>query len=125
MATTPHDAGVTFGFGGSTFTITNITVSNSDVSGTTEEIDISHLGLTTGASVLTQKKPLKGSAGGDTGKEVSIDYIGTSIISGGATGTLSIGGVLSSGGGVATCMSSSVTATVNDVIKGTATFKVA
>ena len=124
MATTPHDAGVTFSFNGS-FTITNITISNSDVSGTTEEIDISHLGLTTGASVLTQKKPLKGSTGGDTGKEVSIDYIGTSIIVGGTTGTLTIGGALSGGGGVATCTSSSVTAIVNDVIRGTATFKVA
>lgn len=124
MATTPHDAGTTFSFNSATFTVTSITLSNSDVSGSTEEIDISHLGLTAGASVLTQKKPLIGSTAGDSGKEVSIDYIGTTNILGGATGTLTIAGGIGYSG-VATCSSSSVTATVNEVIKGTATFKVA
>ena len=124
MATTPHDAGTTFSFNSATFTVTSITVNNSDVSGTTEEIDISHLGLTTGATVLTQKKPLKGSTAGDTGKEVSIDYIGTTNIVGGTTGAIAISGGISFSG-TATCMSSSVTATVNEVIKGTATFRVA
>ena len=124
MATTPHDSGsgTTFSFNSSSFTVTSITLSNSDVSGSTEEIDISHLGLTTGAAVLTQKKPLKGSIGGDTGKEVSMDYIGTTSIVGGVSGTLVIAGGIGYSG-VATCSSSSLTATVNEVIRGTATFK--
>ena len=123
MATTPHDAaGTTFSFNSASFTVTSITLSNNDVSGSTEEIDISHLGLTTGAAVLTMKKPLKGSTGGDTGKEVSMDYIGTTNIVGGTTGTLTIAGGIGYSG-VATCSSSSLTATVNEVIRGTATFK--
>lgn len=125
MPTTPHaGAGTTFTFSGTGYTVTNITYSVSDVSGTTEELDISHLGLTTGATVLTMKKPLVGSAAGDTGKEVTMDYHGSVPVTGGSSGTLTItGGIAYSG--VATCSSSSVTATVNEVLKGTATFKVA
>ncbi len=125
MATTPHaGAGTTFTFSGTAYTVTNITYSNSDVSGTTEELDVSHLGQTTGASVLTMKKPLVGSTAGDTGKEVTMDYHGSVPVTGGSSGTLTItGGIAYSG--VATCSSSSVTATVNEVLKGTATFKVA
>ena len=125
MATTPHaGAGTTFTFSGTGYTVTNITYSTNDVSGTTEELDVSHLGQTTGAAVLTMKKPLIGSAGGDTGKEVTMDYHGSVPVTGGSSGTLTItGGIAYSG--VATCSSSSVTATVNEVLKGTATFKVA
>jgi len=125
MATTPHaGSGTTFSFGGTAFTVTNITYSVSDVTGATEELDVSHLGQTTGATVLTMKKPLVGSAAGDTGKEVTMDYHGSAPVVGGSSGTLTItGGIAYSG--VATCSSSSVTATVNEVMKGTATFKVA
>ena len=125
MATTPHaGSGTSFTFNGTGYTVTNITYSVSDVSGTTEELDISHLGLTTGATVLTMKKPLVGSPGGDTGKEVTMDYHGSVPVAGGSTGTLTItGGIAYTG--MATCSSSSVTATVNEIIKGTATFKVA
>jgi hypothetical protein len=70
------------------------------------------------------KKPLVGSTAGDTGKEVTMDFHGSVPVVGGSSGTLTItGGIAYSG--VATCSSSSVTATVNEVIKGTATFKVA
>jgi len=123
MATTPHaGAGTTFTFNGTGFTVTNITYSVS--SGATEELDVSHLGQTTGATVLTMKKPLVGSPSGDTGNEVTMDYHGSVPVVGGSSGTLTItGGIAYSG--VATCSSSSVTATVNEVMKGTATFKVA
>jgi len=125
MATTPHaGSGTSFTFAGTAYTVTNITYSVSDVSGTTDELDISHLGLTTGETVLTMKKPLVGSAAGDTGKEVTMDYHGSAPVTGGSSGTLTItGGIQYSG--AATCSSSSVTATVNEVMKGTATFKVA
>jgi len=125
MATTPHaGSGTTFSFAGTSFTVTNITYSLSDVTGATEELDVSHLGLTTGASVLTMKKPLVGSTAGDTGKEITMDYHGSVPVVGGSTGTLTIAGGITYSG-VATCSSSSVTATVNEVMKGTATFKVA
>lgn len=123
MSTTPHaGSGTTFAFGGTTFTVTSITYNLTDVNAA-DTIDISHLGQTTGAAVLTLSRPLVGSAT-DTGREVQIDYIGTSVISDGATGTLSITGGLTLSK-AATVASSSVTLTVNDVIRGAATFQVA
>jgi hypothetical protein len=73
--------------------------------------------------VLTQDRPLAGSAT-DTGREVQIDYIGSSVIADGATGTLVIAGGLTLSK-AATVSSSSVTLAVNDVIRGSATFRVA
>jgi hypothetical protein len=124
MATTPHDSsGTSFVFSGTTFTVTNITVNFSDVSGETDRIDISHLGQTTGSTMLTQKRPLIGSATGETGKEVSFDYIGTSQLAGGSTGSYSLGGPLTLSGN-ATIVSSSLTLAVNDVVRGSATVRV-
>ena len=124
MATTPHDSsGTSFVFGGSTFTVTNITVNFSDVSGETDRIDVSHLGQTTGSTMLTQKRPLVGSATGETGKEVSFDYIGVSQLVGGTTGTYAIGGPVALSGN-ATIVSSSLTFAVNDVMRGSATVRV-
>jgi len=124
MATTPHDSsGTNFVFSGTTFTVTNITVNFSDVSGETDRIDISHLGQTTGSTMLTQKRPLIGSATGETGKEVSFDYIGTSQLAGGSTGSYSLGGPLTLSGN-ATIVSSSLTLAVNDVVRGSATVRV-
>ena len=123
MAVTPHDStGTTFSFAGSTFTVTNITYSLTDVNAA-DTIDISHLGQTVGESVLTQDRPLKGAAN-DTGREVQIDYIGSAVIADATTGTLSISGGLSLSK-VATVSSSSVTLAVNDVVRGSATFRVA
>lgn len=127
MAATPHDStGTTLTFPGFTGTVTNITYSRTEVEGGTPDvIDISHLGLTAGASVLSQVRPLKGAAGSsDTGKSVSIEFIGTGALAGGSSGTLSISGGLSLSG-VATVASSSITLAVNDVIRGSAEFRVA
>jgi hypothetical protein len=124
MAYTPHDSsGTTFSFAGSNYTVTSITYSITD-NAATDQIDVSHLGQTTGATVLTMSRPLKGSAG-DTGKEVSIEYLAASgaPISQGSTGTLAItGGITLSV--TATCKSSSVTLTVNDAVRGSASFQV-
>lgn len=125
MAITPHDStGTTFAFGGTTFTVTSITYSITDQAAA-DQIDVSHLGQTTGATVLTLARPLKGSAG-DTGKEVTIEYLATSggPIAQGVSGTLTItGGVALNVN--ATCASSSVTLTVNDAVRGSASFQVA
>lgn len=127
MPATPHDgSGTTLTFPGFTGTVTSITYSQTETAtGSPDVIDISHLGLTAGATVLNQNRPLKGNAGStDTGKTVSVEFIGSGILAGGSTGTLTIaGGVAVSG--VATVSSSSITLAVNDVIRGSAEFRVA
>jgi hypothetical protein len=124
MAATPHDSsGTTLTVAGSTFTVTSITVNFSDTSGD-DKIDISHLGQTTGQTVLTQDRPLKGAASGDTGKELSFDYIGTTQLAGGTTGSYAIAGGISLTGTACTVLSSSLTLAVNDVIRGSATVRI-
>jgi hypothetical protein len=124
MPYTPHDSsGTTFTFAGTGYTVTSITYSITDQAAA-DQIDVSHLGQTTGQTVLTLSRPLKGSAG-DTGKEVSIEYLAASgaPIAQGSTGTLTItGGIALSVS--ATCKSSSVTLTVNDAVRGSASFQV-
>lgn len=126
MATTPHDgSGTTFSFGGTNFTVTSITYTLGSTGGAADAIDISHLGQTAGQSLLSQPRPLVGSAGtADTGKSVSIEYIGNSPIAQNATGTLTITGGVSVSA-AATCNSSSVTLTINDVVRGSADFSLA
>lgn len=125
MATTPHSgSGTTFSFAGVNYTVTSITYTIGSTGGGADNIDISHLGQTTGASVLSIARPLIGTQGGDTGKSVSIEYIGTSVIAQNTTGTLAITGGISVSA-TATCNSSSVTLTVNDAIRGSAEFQLA
>lgn len=126
MAATPHDgSGTTLTFDGDAYTVTNIVVTNSNPNTDNPFIDISHLGLTSGASILTMDRPLKGSAT-DTGQQVQIDYIGKSILADSDHGTL----VLQHNGSTllsraATVMSSTLTFSTNDVVRGSATFKIA
>jgi hypothetical protein len=120
MAT--YATGVGFTFGGTTFTVTSVTYQLGDTGGGGDQIDASHLGLTAGASVISLPRPLVGSPGGDTGKSISIEYIGTAPIAQNASGTLTITGPVSVSG-VATCNSSSVTLTVNDIVRGSAEFQ--
>lgn len=126
MAVTPHDSGTTFSFAGTNYTVTSITYTiGATGGGGTDAIDISHLGQTTGQSVLSQSRPLVGSAGTtDTGKSVSIEYIGNAVIAQNTTGTLTITGGISVSA-TATCNNSSVTLTVNDVVRGSADFSLA
>lgn len=122
MAT--HGQGTTLTFAGTGYTVTSITYSMTNGGGGNDTIDVSHLGLTVGASVETMDRPLKGGTNGDTGREVSIEYLGSAPITDGATGTLVISGGLALSA-AATVQSSSVTLTTNDVTKGSATFRVA
>lgn len=123
MAVTPHDSsGTAFSFNGTNYTVTSITYTIGSTGGGGDAIDISHLGQTTGQSVLSQSRPLVGSAGTtDTGKSVSIEYIGNAVIAQNTSGTLTITGGVSVSA-TATCNSSSVTLTVNDVVRGSAEF---
>ena len=125
MAATPHDGtGTTFSFGGTAFTVTNIVVTNTDPA-TDDTIDVSHLGLTTGNSVLTMSRPLQGSAT-DTGREVVVDYLGTNIIKDASTGTLVLTvGAATAISAAATVASSTLTFATNDAVRGQVTFRVA
>jgi hypothetical protein len=117
-----HAQGTTLTFGGTAYTVTNITYSMTDVAAG-DTIDVSHLGQSAGSSVLTMDRPLRGSAT-DTGREVSMEYLGTVPITDGLTGTLVIAGGLTLSA-AATVSSSSVTLAVNDAVRGQATFRVA
>jgi hypothetical protein len=121
MATYATGVGITVG--GTVFTATNLTVNFSDVSGEADRIDTSHLALTTGAQMTSVARPLKGSATGETGKEISFDYIGTTQLAGGTTGTYAITGPVSLSGN-ATVVSSSLTLALNDIVRGSATVRV-
>jgi hypothetical protein len=119
-----YATGVGFSFGGTNFTVTSVTYSLGNTGGGADLIDASHLGLTTGASVVSLSRPLTGTPGGDTGKTVSIEYIGTAPIAQNASGTLSITGPVAISF-TATCQSSSVTLTLNDIVRGSAEFQLA
>ena len=124
MASTPHDGlGTTFTFDGTTFTVSNVQVSFSDVSGKTDRIDISNLSQTTGETMLTMARPLIGSATGDTGKEISFDFIGTDQLEGGTSGAYALTGPVALSGS-ATIVSSNLTLSPNDAIRGNATVRV-
>ena len=110
---TPHDTPTTFSFPGFTGDITAITYNKS----TREMIDTSHFGLAKDSFVRRQNAPLKSPG------TVSIDFIGTGTLAGGTTGTLTIAGGVSVSG-TATLMSSSLSLTVNDVIRGSAEFEI-
>lgn len=126
MASTPHDgSGTVVTFPGFTGTVTGLTYNQSEIAtGSGDAINLGHLGQTTGEKILTMQRPLKGSGSSDTGKTVSMEFIGTGILSGGSSGTLVITGGVSINA-AATVVSSSLTLAVNEPIKGTAEFRVA
>ena len=129
MSVTPHDgSGTSLSFASTNYTVTNIVYSLGEQDNQQEAIDVSHLGQTTGQAIATISRPLSGSTagGGTTGREVTVEYLGKSIIADSATGTL----VITHNGAqflsaVATVASSSVTFALNDAIRGSATFRVA
>jgi len=132
MADTPHDGvGTSLRLGSTNYTITNVVITYNDPTADQEKIDVSHLGLTSGSSILTQDRPLQGSTT-DTGRTVQFNYLGRSIIADASTGTCAI--TVGSGGtsvtsllsGVAyTVNSSTLTLAVNDAIRGQATIRIA
>jgi hypothetical protein len=127
MSATPHDgAGTTLRLGATLYTVTNIVISYTDPTADQEKIDVSHLGLTTGASIRTIDRPLQGSIS-DTGRTVQFDYLGTAIIADASTGTCSIttGAVNLLSGVAYTVNASTLTLAKNDAIRGQATVRIA
>jgi hypothetical protein len=129
MADTPHDgSGTVLRLGATAYTVTNIVIQFTDPNADAEKIDVSHLGLTTGASIATQDRPLQGSIS-DTGRTVQFDYLGKVIIADASTGTCSItvgGTALTGFASVAyTVNASTLTLATNDAIRGQATVRLA
>jgi hypothetical protein len=137
---TPHDtAGATqltlsglIGASTTNFYISNIVISNTNPSaGADDQIDVAHLGQTTGALAARLKRPLVVPADdGSSGRQITFDYIGKSILLDGSTGTYSItvAGAALAGGNTAsyyTVQSSTLTLATNDVIRGQATLTLA
>ena len=127
MADTPHDGtGTILKLGATNYTVTNIVITFTDPTADQEKIDVSHLGLTTGASIATQDRPLQGSTT-DTGRQVQFDYIGRSIIADASTGTclITVGGTALLSTVAYTVNSSTLTLATNDAIRGQATLRIA
>jgi len=129
MSATPHDGtGTVLRLGADAYTVTNIVIQYTDPNADAEKIDVSHLGLTTGASIKTIDRPLQGSTS-DTGRTVQFDYLGRTIIADASTGTCSItvgGTALTGFASVAyTVNASTLTLATNDAIRGQATVRLA
>jgi hypothetical protein len=127
MSATPHDgAGTTLRLGATLYTVSNIVVTFTDPTADQEKIDVSHLGLTTGAQLATIDRPLKGSTT-DTGRSVQFNYLGNVIIADASTGTcvLASAGVTHLAGVAYTVNSSTLTFAANDAIRGQATIRIA
>jgi hypothetical protein len=110
MPAAADSQGTNFVFNNSTITVTNISIS-----GSVNELDASHLGQASGSKRLLQAAPLT------EADEITIDYLGTTLVTRGQSATLTIGGASY---GTATCYSSSLTYAVGELVKGNATFKV-
>ena len=104
--------GLTFTFGGSAITVTSVQVND-----TQDLIDGSHLGIGP-----NQRREFVG--GFATDREVTIDYISTTILAAGTSGALAISGPISFSGN-ATLASASIGGSVGALISGSATFRVA
>lgn len=131
MATfpTPHDgSGTVLRFGASTYTVTNIVIANTNPAPADGSIDVSNLGQTSGELAATMDTPLvPAAADGNTGRQITFDYIGKTILLDGSTGTvvITIGGTAllgTTGVGAtaffATVASSTLTLATNDAVRG-------
>ena len=125
---TPHDgSGTVLRFGASAYTVTNVVIANTNPAAGDSTIDISNLGQTTGEQARTMPTPLVPAADGESGRQITFDYIGRTILLDGSTGTvlITVGGtalVGTTGVGatafVATVASSTLTLATNDAIRG-------
>jgi hypothetical protein len=127
---TPHDGAATvLNLFGSTYVVTNIVLSNTNPGAAGEnQIDVAHLGQTTGQLAARLPRPLVVPADdGGSGRQVTFDYIGKTIILDGTTGTVTItsGGTTLVDAKPATVQSSTLTLATNDAIRGQAVVTIA
>lgn len=131
MSATPHDGtGTVLRFGANAYTVTNVVISNTNPAAAADAtIDVSHLGQTTGEQAARLSRPLVIPAeDGGSGRQITFDYLGKTILLDGSTGTvvITIGGtaLIGSTSAVAatsyyaTVASSTLTLATNDAIRG-------
>ena len=135
MSATPHDGdsstkGTILRFGANVYTVTNIVISNTNPAAAADaQIDVSHLGQTTGEQAARLNRPLVIPAeDGGSGRQITFDYLGKTILLDGSTGTvlITIGGTALIGSAsaaaatnyFATVASSTLTLATNDAIRG-------
>lgn len=126
---TPHDGttGTVLNLFGTTYFVSNVVFSNS-VPGDDTQIDIAHLGQTAGEVARRMSRPLTvPAADGNSGRQVTFDYLGRTLILDGTTGTvtISVGGTALISAKPATVQSSTLTLAVNDAIRGQAVITIA
>lgn len=109
MATSAQ--GLTFTFGGSTLTVTSVSVND-----TQDLLDATHLGVAPNSHRIFV-------GGFATLREIQIDYHSSSILTAGVSGVLDISGPMSFSGN-ATITSATLGGSVGDFVKGTCTFRV-
>jgi hypothetical protein len=134
---TPHDTSVSGSgtlllLGNQSYTVTNIVISNTNPGAAADsQIDVAHLGQTTGALAARMTPPLVVPADdGGSGRQITFDYIGRIVIVDGVTGTyhIQVAGSTLVGGNTAsfyTVQSSTLTLATNDAIRGQGVITVA
>lgn len=134
---TPHDGAgtkLTLSLNGvtSTYYVSNIVISNTNPGAAADtQIDVAHLGQTTGEQAARLSPPLVVPAeDGGSGRQITFDYIGKIVIADGATGTyhIQVAGATLVGGTTAsfhTVQSSTLTLATNDAIRGQGVITVA
>lgn len=109
-------------FGGTAYTVTRVSVNLQSQISQRPKISTAHLGT----SIDSEEPFVLGFKvrAIDSPSQVEIEFLGASAPSVGASGSLSVSGGASYSGN-ATCVSSVVTATTGELIKGTAVFRIA
>lgn len=107
------------------FYISNIVLANTNPgAGNAQQIDVAHLGQTTGELAARLTPPLVVPADdGGSGRQMTFDYIGRNYLHDGSTGTyvIAVAGVNIAGGltgSFYTVQSSTLTLATNDAIRG-------
>lgn len=135
----PHDTAVASSgtkllLGASQYTVTNIAIAFTNPNTDTDnQIDVAHLGQTTGEAAARMDRPLlvPAAGGAASGRQITFDYIGSVVISDASTGTyrISVAGTTAFLGGSTasyyTVTSSSLTLATNDAIRGQAVITIA
>lgn len=104
--------GITFAFGGDTYTATQVSVSRS-----LQEVDCTSVDM-------SDDDPRRYRVGEAESIDIKVDWIGLTVPDVKQTQTLNISGLPGAEGSKALCTGLSITATAGDLIKGSATFKV-
>lgn len=103
--------GLTFVFAGTTISVTSVSVNDSS-----DLLDGTDLNVAPGGNRIYVN-------GFATDREIQIDYFNNDILASGDSGQLAISGPISFSG-TATINTSSLSASVGDLVRGTATFRV-